>query len=196
MWGEKVSRLCTMEEAGSLKNKFLCQDLFLLTDFMTPEGVRLNRLAVPCDLDLASHSIPQSSPPLLPTLSNPQPSAVSPQYSNLPGLPPLPLTSELTPEENSLQVFPSLRTYSKLPSLSTHVETPLPIHIDSSSTSSPISTQTVSNIFSVEDTSLLLSLDSSTASDGEFGFFSDQNSSSKPTARPSLLKELIWLCQI
>ena len=46
------------------------------------------------------------------------------------------------------------------------------------------------NIFSVEDTSLSLSLDSSTASDGEFRCFSDQNSSSKPTARRSLLREL------
>jgi hypothetical protein len=42
----------------------------------------------------------------------------------------------------------------------------------------------------VEDTSLSLSLDSSTTSDGEFGCFSDQNSSSKPTARRSLLREL------
>jgi len=132
--------------------------------------------------------------PLLTTLSNPQPSAVSPQNSNLPVLPPLPLTSELAPEKNSLQVLPPLRTYSKLRSSSTHIETPLPIHKDGPSTSSPISvpnpTQATANIFYVEDTSLSLSLDSSTASDGEFGCFSGQNSSSKPTARRSLLKEL------
>jgi len=42
----------------------------------------------------------------------------------------------------------------------------------------------------VEDTSLSLSLDSSTASYGEFVCFSDQNSSSKPTTRYSVLKEL------
>jgi hypothetical protein len=42
----------------------------------------------------------------------------------------------------------------------------------------------------VEDTSLSISLDSSTASDKEFGCFSDQNSSSKPRTRRSLLKEL------
>jgi hypothetical protein len=42
-------------------------------------------------------------------------------------------------------------------------------------------------MFSLENTSLSLSLDSS---DEEFGCFSDQNSSSKPTARRSLLKEL------
>ena len=160
------------------------------TDFVTPGGIRLNRSAVPLGLDSASHSNPQSSPPLLPTLSNPQPSAVSPQNSNLPVLPPLPLTSELSPEENNLQVLPPKRTYSRLPSSSTHVVTPLPIHIDGPSTSSPISvpnrTQAAANLFSVEDTSLSLSLDSSTASDGEFGCLSDQNSSSKPRARRSL----------
>jgi hypothetical protein len=43
----------------------------------------------------------------------------------------------------------------------------------------------------VKDTCFSLSLDSSTASDGEFGCFIDQNSSSKPTAGHSLLKELI-----
>ena len=183
-----------MEEAGSLQHKFLCRDHFLPTDFVTPEGIRLNRMAVPRGLASASHSIPQSSPPLLPTLSNPQPSAVSPKNSNLPVLPPLPLTSELPPEEYNLQVLPPLRTYSKLPLSSTRIETPLPIHTDGPSTSSPISVpnpkQAAANIFSVEDTSLSLSLDSSTASDGEFGCFSDQNSSSKPRTRRSLLKEL------
>jgi len=77
---------------------------------MTPDGICLNRFAIPFDLDLVSHSIPQPSAPLLPTLSNAQPSAVSPQNSKLPVLPPLPLTTELTPEENSLQVLPPLKT--------------------------------------------------------------------------------------
>jgi len=161
---------------------------------MTPEEICLNRMADTLGLDSASHSIPQPSPPLLPTLSNPQPSAVSPQNSNLPVLPPLPLTSELTPEENSLRVLPPLRTYSKLPLSSTRIETPLPIHTDGPSTSSPISVpnpkQAAANVFSVEDTFLSLSLDSSTASDREFGCFGDQNSSSKPRPRHSLLKEL------
>jgi hypothetical protein len=84
-------------------------------------------------------------------------------------MPPLQLPSELTPEENSLQVLPLLRTYSKLPVSSTCIATPLPIHIDGPSTSSqmsvPNSTQEAANIFSVEDTSFSLSLD---ASDGEF----------------------------
>jgi len=57
-----------MEEAGFLHYKFLCQDRVLPVDFTTPEGIRLNRLVVPCGLESASHSIPQSSPPLLPTL--------------------------------------------------------------------------------------------------------------------------------
>ena len=173
-----MGRPCTLGEAGLLHYKFLCRDHFLPTDFVTPEGIRLNRFAVPRGLDSASHSIPKPSP-------------VSPQNSNLPLLPPLPLTSELTPEKNSLQVLPPLRTYSKLRSSSTHIETPFPTHIDGPSTSSPISVQSptlaAANIFSVENTSLSLSLDSS---DGEFGCFSDQNSSSKPTARRSLLKEL------
>jgi hypothetical protein len=106
LWAERVGIRCTMEEAGSLHYKLLCRDHFLPTDFMTPEGIRLNRLAVPRDLDSASHSAPQSPPPLLPTISDPQPPAVSPQNCNLPVLPTLPLTSELTPEENRLQVLP------------------------------------------------------------------------------------------
>ena len=169
----------------------LCQGHFSPTDFMTPEGIHLNRLSVPCGLDLASHSIPQSSLPFLPTLSNPQPSEVSPQNNNLPTLPPLPLPSELTPEENSFQALPPLRTHSKFCLFSTCIETPLPNHMDGPSSSSQISvskpTLAAVNIFSVEYISFSLSLD---AYDGEFRCFSDQNSSSKPRARHSLLKEL------
>jgi hypothetical protein len=112
-WARNVGRLCTVKEAGSLHHKFLCWDHFLLTDFITPEGICLNRMAVPLVLDSALHSNPQSSSPLLPTLYNSQPSAVSPQNNNLPVLPPLPLTSELPPEEYNLKVLPPLRTYSK-----------------------------------------------------------------------------------
>jgi len=150
-----------MEEAGFLHYRFLCQDHFLLKDYMTPEGIHLDRLSVLCGLDLASHSIPQSSPPLLPTLSKPQPSEVSPQNNNLPILSPFPLPSELTPEENSLQVLPPLKTCSKLPLFSTRIETPLPNLIDGPSTSSQISvpkpTPAAANIFSVEYTSFSLS---------------------------------------
>jgi len=88
--GLRKSVDCPMEEAEFLRNKFLCRGHFFLTDFVTPGGIHLNRLAVACGLDSASHSIPQSSPPLLPTLSNPQTTAVTPLNSNLPALPPLP----------------------------------------------------------------------------------------------------------
>jgi len=60
MWAD-VARVCTMWEAALLHYKFLCRYHFLLTDFMTPEGIRLNRLAVPLGLDSASHSILPSS---------------------------------------------------------------------------------------------------------------------------------------
>ena len=133
---------------------------------------------VPLGLDSALHSNPLSSPPLLPTLSNPQSSALSPQNNNLPVLPPLPLNSELSLEENNIQLMPPKRTYSRLPSSSTHVVTHLPIHIDGPSTSSSISvqnlTQAAANLFSVEETSLSLSLYSSTASDEEFSCFRDK----------------------
>jgi len=43
LWAEKVSRLCTTEEAGILHYKFLCQYHFLPIDFTTPAGIHLNR---------------------------------------------------------------------------------------------------------------------------------------------------------
>jgi hypothetical protein len=132
---------------------------------MTPEGICLNRLAVPCGLDWGFICDPTA----FSTLSNPQPSEISPQNSNF-------------------LVMPSLRTYSKLLLPSTCIVTPLPIHIDGPSTSSQISvpnpTQAATNIFSVEDTSFSLSLDA------EFRCFSNQNYSLKPKTRHSLLKEL------
>jgi len=51
----------------------------------------------------------------------------------------------------------------------------------------PKLTPAEANIFSVEDSSFIRSLH---ASDGEYRCFNDQNSSSKPTARHSLFKEL------
>ena len=55
--------------AALLHYQFLCRDHFLPTYFMTPEGIHLNALVVPLGLVSAPHSILQSSPPLLPTLS-------------------------------------------------------------------------------------------------------------------------------
>ena len=121
----------------------------------------------------------------------PKPSEISPENSNLPVLPPPPLPSELTPEENSLHGLPSLRTYSKLPRSSTHIETPLPIHIESPATSSEFSVwkpkPPAANIFFSGRYLFSLSLD---ASDEEFRSFNDQNSALKPRARHSLWKEL------
>jgi hypothetical protein len=149
--------MCSTEEGGFLHNKFLCRDHFLPTGFMTPEGICLISLAVPCGLDLASHSIPQASP-----------------LSNLPFLPPLPLPSELTHGENSLHILPLLRTCSKLPLSSTRIDTPLPTHMDGPSTSFRISvsklTLAIANIFSIEDASFFLSVD---ASDWEYRCLND-----------------------
>jgi hypothetical protein len=101
-----------MEDVGLLKDKFLYRDHFLPTDFTTLEGIHLNRVAVPCVLDSASHSNPQ---PLLslPSLFDPMYSQVSPQKNNQVMLP-QPLPSELTPEKYNLHVLPPLKTYSKL----------------------------------------------------------------------------------
>jgi hypothetical protein len=96
-----------------LHYKFLCRDQFLETDFMTREGISLKRLEVPRGLGPASRAIPHTSPPLLPTLSNPQPLEVSPQNCNISIMPSLPLPSEMIAEEYSLQFLPPLRTYSK-----------------------------------------------------------------------------------
>jgi len=63
--GLRKSVDCAPQEAGFLHYKFLCRDHFLPIAFTTPEGIHLYRLAVPCGLDSASHSIPQSSLPLL-----------------------------------------------------------------------------------------------------------------------------------
>jgi len=148
--GPNVGRLCTMEEVGPFNTNFYAEITFCRQTSWYLKGYAWTewqfRVAWP-----RLHIPSQSSPPLLPTLSNPQPSAVSPQNSNVPVLPPLPLTSELPPEENNLQVLPPLRTYSKLPLSSTRIENPLPIHTDGPSTSSPISVpnpkQAAANIF-------------------------------------------------
>jgi len=58
MWAEKVGRLYTIGEAQVLHYNFLCQDHFLQTDFTTPEGIRLNRSAVPLGLYLCNVPVP------------------------------------------------------------------------------------------------------------------------------------------
>lgn len=161
--------MCSTEEDGFLHNKFLCQDHFLSTDFMTPEGIHLISLAVPCCLDLASHSNPQASPP-----------------SNLHVLPLLPLPSELTitscharePVANFRCCQPLLRHLF----VPTQKVSPLPLK-----SLYPNLHQQQPNIFSMEDTSFFLSV---VASDWEYRCLNDQNSSLKPIARHSLLKEI------
>jgi len=148
------------------------QQIFMLTDFMTPEGIHLISLAVPCGLDLTSHFIPQASPP-----------------SKFSVLPPLPLSFELTPEENNLHVLPTLRTCSKLPLSSNRIETPLPHRATSNSSqiSVPKLTPVAANLFSMENTSFFISVD---GSDWEYRCSNDPTSSSEHRERHSLLKEL------
>ena len=166
--------MCSTVESGFFHNKFVCQDHVLSTDFMKPGGIHLISLAVPCVLDLTSYFIPLAFPP-----------------SKLPVFSSLSLPSELFPEENRLHVLPPPRTCSKLLLLSTHIETPLPNHIDGPPTSSQIFVQKLkpatANIISMENTYFFLSVDTS---DWEYRCLNDQNSSSKPRARHSLLKEL------
>ena len=101
--GRKLSSFTTIFYAKIISSQLTC-----------PEGICVNRLAVPCGWDSASHSIPHPCLTLLPTLPKPQPSAGSHQNSNIPVLPPIPIPSELIPEENSLHVLPPLNTCSKL----------------------------------------------------------------------------------
>jgi hypothetical protein len=171
LWAEKIGRPCNIDDARTLHVKYVSKNHFLQTDFTTPEGTCLNRMAVPCSSDSAA----QDPTPQVPD---------SPSLMDLNSLP-----SVLSPQKN-LHVQPPKRTYSKLP-MSSSIPTPLPFYVDSPSTSSQISavnsTPTAANTFAVEGTSCPLTLN---ASEGEFRHINGQNSSSKPRARHSLLKDL------
>jgi len=81
-------------------------------DFTTPEGIHQTHWQFHVSwnwLHIPVHSLLCPSDPLH--------SAVSPQNSHLPVLPPLPLPSELTLEENSIHLLLPLRTYSQFPVL-------------------------------------------------------------------------------
>jgi hypothetical protein len=93
-----------------LHRKFLCSNHFLESDFTTTERVHLNRFAVPCGSNSAVQSLPQ--PPDTPSFD--------------------PVPSVLTPEKD-LHVPTLTKTYSK--TLVPSTVTPIPIHVDSSSTS-------------------------------------------------------------
>ena len=84
-----MSADCTMEEAGFLKYKFLFRDHFLPTDFMTPEQI-VSSLWL--GLSFIFHPTVFSA-----LVSYPfQHTTLSSKSSDLPVLPPFPLTSEWT----------------------------------------------------------------------------------------------------
>jgi hypothetical protein len=51
---------CTAVSARMLHSNYLCNRHFSESDFTTAERVHLNRVTVPCGLDSASQSPPQS----------------------------------------------------------------------------------------------------------------------------------------
>jgi len=54
LWAQKIGKLCSIEDARTLYEKYICKNHFLETDFTTAEKKGLNRGAVPCSSDLAS----------------------------------------------------------------------------------------------------------------------------------------------
>jgi hypothetical protein len=60
VWTRKVGISCTIDSVRILRNKYLCSRHFPENDFTTAERAHLNRVAVPCSLDSASQSPPQS----------------------------------------------------------------------------------------------------------------------------------------
>jgi hypothetical protein len=123
---EKLVNPAPRRTLGSYILHFLCRDHFLPTDFMTPEGIHLKRVAVPFGLDSAPRSNPQ---PSLPAAFNPLPSEASPKRNNLDILLPHRLPSELTPGKKNVYVLLPLRTYSKLSLSLICTETPPSINI-------------------------------------------------------------------
>jgi hypothetical protein len=103
LWAKSIGRPCSIEDARTLYQKYLCKNHFLASDFTTPERRRLNRGAVPC----SSGSAAQDPPPQLPD------SALT-DLNSLPSL--------LSSQEN-LHVQPPSRTYGKLPVSSSYSHT-------------------------------------------------------------------------
>ena len=54
LWAQKIGKPCSIEDARTLHEKYICKHHFLETDFTTPERKRLNRGAVPCSSDSAT----------------------------------------------------------------------------------------------------------------------------------------------
>ena len=171
LWAQKIGKPCSIEDARTLHEKYICKHHFLETDFTTPERKRLNRGAVPCSSDSAS----QDPTPQLPDSA----------LTDLNSLP------SLLSAQKILHVQAPSRTYGKLPVSSSSIQTPLSILEDSPCTSSKIcavkSTPPAASMFAVEDISCPLALN---ASDGEFRRINHPNPFSKPRPRHSLLREL------
>jgi ABC-type uncharacterized transport system permease subunit len=173
VWAGKVAVSCTIDSARMLHKKYLCSRHFLESDFTTAERVQLNRVAVPCGSDSASQSLPQCP--------------VSSLYT--PSLNPLP--SVITHKVDISVLLPT-RSYSKTLMLST--VTPFPIRADSLFTSLQMSavqsSPTAASTIAVNEPSFPLSSVNANASDAELGHTSRHSSSSKPTTRHFLIKEL------
>jgi hypothetical protein len=60
VWAGKVGISCTTDSARMLHNRYLSNRYFSESGFTTAERVHLNIVAVPCCLDSASQSPPQS----------------------------------------------------------------------------------------------------------------------------------------
>jgi hypothetical protein len=165
----RAGRLCSITDAKMLLHKHLCSKCFLETDFITAERMHLNRVAVPCVSDLASHSAPQ---PSIPSLH-------APYLDSLPSL--------LTPEDD-LHVLPPIRTYS-MRSLTYLASTPTHCPCRKSSSQIPSLQVSLANTFTPRSVNV-------NASDGDLRHINCQSSSSKSRARHYLLKELnLAYCQ-
>ena len=116
LWAQKIGKPCSIEEAITLHDKYVCKNHFLERDFTQKK--RLNRGAVPCSSDSAS----QDPTPQLPDST----------FTDLNSLPSL-----LSLQKNLYVQAPS-RTYCKLPVSSCSILTPLSNLEDSPCTSSEI----------------------------------------------------------
>ena len=63
LWAQKIGEPCSIEEAITLHDKYVCKNHFLERDFTTPEKKWFNRGAVPCSSMVSRQFI--SSPPCL-----------------------------------------------------------------------------------------------------------------------------------
>ena len=79
LWVQKIGKPCSIEEAITLHDKYVCKNHFLERDLTTLEKKRLNRGAVPCSSDSASQDPTTQLPDSTFTDLNSLPSVLSPQ---------------------------------------------------------------------------------------------------------------------